>query len=140
MAKPIENDDCCFCCGMDNSEGLHLRFAYPQPGEAETELTVPERFSGWRSLTHGGFLSMLLDEAMAHACIRSGGEGPARNGVTAEMTVRFLKPVETGTQIRVVAKVAETKGRLLFTQGWIYAPDGTLLTEGKARFLSVNAE
>ncbi|HUW42394.1 MAG TPA: hypothetical protein VMV90_15410, partial [Rectinemataceae bacterium] len=69
MDTAIERDSNCFCCGKDNEKGLHLVFSYPAEGEAEATLLVPEYFSGWKRITHGGFLSMLLDEAMAHACL-----------------------------------------------------------------------
>jgi len=43
----VRRDNHCFVCGQDNPHGLRLRFAYPEPGRAETDLVIPERFSGW---------------------------------------------------------------------------------------------
>lgn len=138
MDTAIERDSNCFCCGVDNDKGLHLVFSYPGEGEAEASLRVPEYFSGWRRMTHGGFLSMLLDEAMAHACIAGAvsAGAAAASAVTAEMTVRFLKPVETGTQVRVAGKIVQTKGRIISTQGRIYDSDGMVAAEASARFLA----
>jgi len=135
MEQPIENDAHCFCCGTKNEHGLHLVFLYNDSGEAEASLVVPAYFSGWKSMTHGGFLSMLLDEVMAHACIHSAGPENDRTAVTAEMTVRFKKPVETGSRVRIVGKLIETKGRILSTQGFVYDEAGTVAAEGQARFL-----
>ena len=135
MEQTIENDSGCFCCGTKNERGLHLEFSYPAAGEAEASLVVPGYFSGWKNMTHGGFLSMLLDEAMAHACIRSAGPASDRTAVTAEMTVRFKKPVETGSRVRIVGKLIEAKGRILSTQGWVYDESGAVAAEGQARFL-----
>ncbi|MEW6363983.1 MAG: PaaI family thioesterase [Acidobacteriota bacterium] len=132
MGTFVELDDHCFCCGKDNQHGLRLRVEYPERGVAETSFVIPERFSGWREVTHGGLLSMLLDELMAHACISADVQA-----VTAEMTVRFLKPVATGTAVRIVGKVVEERSRLLNTQGWIYDPAGVTIAEGKARFVRV---
>ncbi len=132
MDRPIERDSHCFCCGKDNAQGLRLTFTYPEKGAAETSLSVPEHFSGWRRVTHGGFLSMLLDEAMAHACL---GTGEA--AVTGEITVRFLKPVETGTSIRAVGRVEENRGRVIRTRGWIFDSSGAAAAEGTAKFLLV---
>jgi uncharacterized protein (TIGR00369 family) len=129
MDMIIERDSHCFCCGKDNERGLHMIFTYPESGSAETSLEVPLYFQGWRNVTHGGFLSTILDEVMAHACI-----GIAKAAVTAEITVRFRKPVETGTRIRAVGKVTERKGRLLMTKGWIYDPSGAAAAEADARF------
>jgi len=82
-------------------------------------------------MTHGGLLSMLLDEAMAHACL---GEG--RMGVTAELTVRFRKPVETGSSVRIFGEVSESRGRMLRTRGRIEDAAGVALAEATATFIS----
>lgn len=135
MEQRIENDAGCFCCGAKNERGLHLRFSYPAAGEAEASLVIPEYFSGWKRMTHGGFLSMLLDEAMAHACIHVAEAVADRTAVTAEMTVRFRKPVETGTTVRIVGTVVGTKGRILSTQGTVFDVSGAPAAEATARFL-----
>jgi uncharacterized protein (TIGR00369 family) len=132
MDLTVGRDSMCFCCGKDNERGLRLSIDYPEKGAAETRLTVPQYFQGWRKLTHGGFLSTILDEVMAHACI-----GIARNAVTAEITVKFLKPVETGARIHAVGKVSETRGRIINTRGWVYNESGTEVAEANARFVVV---
>ncbi|HET7838312.1 MAG TPA: PaaI family thioesterase [Rectinemataceae bacterium] len=131
MDRPTERDNNCFCCGADNEKGLHLVFSYPAQGEAEASLIVPEHFSGWKRMTHGGFLSMLLDEVMAHACL-----GAAETAVTGEITVRFLKPVQTGTEVRLQGKVVEKKGRIIHTEGRILDAAGESAAEGRARFVA----
>jgi acyl-coenzyme A thioesterase PaaI-like protein len=69
MERELIRNDLCFVCGKNNAQGLRLAFAYPEPGRAETSCSIPEHFSGWQRMTHGGLLATLLDEAMAHACI-----------------------------------------------------------------------
>jgi uncharacterized protein (TIGR00369 family) len=130
MDLSIERDSCCFCCGKDNERGLHLEFSYPGKGEAETSLRVPEYFQGWRKVTHGGFLSTILDEVMAHACI-----GLALTAVTAEITVRFKKPLKTGSRIKAVGKAVEIKGHVINTRGWIYDDEGNAVALADARFV-----
>jgi uncharacterized protein (TIGR00369 family) len=133
--ESVERDSLCFCCGADNEKGLRLTFSHPEGGMAETSLEVPAHFSGWRRMTHGGFLSMILDEVMAHACLGSAGPGEA--AVTGEITVRFLRPVETGSKVRAVGRVEGTRGRIISTRGWIYDASGAAAAEATARFLSV---
>ena len=127
----IQNDKHCFCCGEDNDRGLKLKFRYPVEGTAETSLTVPQYFTGWEDLTHGGLISMLLDETMAHACISS-----KLIGVTAELTVRFKKPLPVNTEIFVKGTMTESKGRIALTSGTIKDAAGTVYATGKARFIS----
>jgi uncharacterized protein (TIGR00369 family) len=131
MNSTIERDNHCFCCGKDNKHGLRLSISYPEKGIAETTLEVPEWFSGWKSMTHGGLLATLLDEIMAHACV-----GMSQTAVTAEISVRFQKAVQTGSHIRAVGQVNEAKGRILVTKGWIYDADGAVAAEATARFIA----
>jgi uncharacterized protein (TIGR00369 family) len=121
----------CFCCGADNDRGLRLSITYPEKGTAETSLEVPAWFSGWKSMTHGGLLATLLDEIMAHACV-----GMAQRAVTAEITVRYQKAVETGALIRARGTVEEARGRILSTRGWLYDAEGALVAEATARFIA----
>ncbi len=128
----VARDGHCFVCGKENPQGLHLSFRHPELGRAETECLIPEHFSGWEHLTHVGLLATLLDEAMAYACLSLQG-----NAVTAELTVRFLKPVEVGQLVRVTGRVVETRRRVVNTEGEILGPDGQAVARGQARFLLV---
>jgi uncharacterized protein (TIGR00369 family) len=134
MDASIESDALCFCCGADNERGIHMKITYPEKGMAESIVVVPQWFTGWKDMTHGGFLSTILDEIMAHACI-----GTARSAVTAELTVRFKRPVRIGATVRAVGKVEETRGRLISTQGWLYDDQGNAVVSATARFVADNA-
>ncbi len=130
--REVRRDNRCFVCGQDNPHGLRLVIATPEPGSAETELVIPERFSGWERITHGGLLATLLDEAMAYACLSRAG-----NAVTVEITVRYLKPVEVGQKVRVRGRVKAIKGRVVETEGEILNPEEQVAARGQARFLMV---
>jgi uncharacterized protein (TIGR00369 family) len=130
MKEEIVNDDHCFCCGKKNTRGLQLSFRYPEKGKAETECIIPEYFTGWKRITHGGFLAMLLDETMAHSCISE-----TITGMTVDMQVRYLKPVDVGEQIRVVGEVTRLKSRIIETQARINNAAGDIVAKGNARFL-----
>jgi uncharacterized protein (TIGR00369 family) len=130
--REVRRDNRCFVCGQDNPHGLRLTITNPEPGSAETELVIPERFSGWERLTHGGLLATLLDEAMAYACLSRAG-----NAVTVEITVRYLKPVEVGQKVRVRGRVRVIKGRVVETEGEILNPEEQVAARGQARFLMV---
>jgi uncharacterized protein (TIGR00369 family) len=131
MDRPIDRDSLCFCCGADNERGLHLAITYPEKGSAETSVEVPAWFTGWKSMTHGGFLATVLDEIMAHACV-----GMSQRAVTAEMTVRYQKAVETGARLSARGKVEEARGRVLSTRGWLYDAEGSVVAEATGRFIA----
>ena len=135
MEQELIRDEHCFVCGKKNELGLRLDFTYPQPGRAEAACAIPEHFSGWRRLAHGGLLATLLDEVMAHACLNT--EGAA---VTMELTVRFLKPVEVGQQVRITGEIREVKGRILVTQGEVLNSGEEVVARASARFLKVRGQ
>ncbi len=126
----ILNDDHCFCCGVKNDRGLKLTFDTSVKDTAVTKLSVPEYFTGWANLTHGGLISMLLDETMAQACMAKD-----LKGVTAELTVRFIKPLPVGTEITVSGRIEELKKRIARTTGVIKDSGGTIYAEGRAKFI-----
>jgi uncharacterized protein (TIGR00369 family) len=132
MTLSIENDRRCFCCGPDNEHGLRLAISYPTKGTAEAALLIDPRYAGWRGITHGGLLSTVLDELMAHACIASGFKT-----VTAEMTTRFLKAVPVGTRVRITGAVTGEKGRVVNTEGKVYDAEGSLAAAATGRFMKV---
>jgi uncharacterized protein (TIGR00369 family) len=132
MSERAVDDHRCFCCGRDNPRGLHLSFAYPADGRAETEVRIPEYFSGWQEMAHGGFLAMILDETMAHACISTG-----RMGVTAEMQIRFLKPATVGQTVRVSGEIVEARAKLVDVRGEVTDGAGVALARATGRFIKV---
>jgi uncharacterized protein (TIGR00369 family) len=93
---------------------------------------VDQRYAGWKGITHGGLLSTVLDELMAHACISSGVKT-----VTAEMTIRFVKAVPVGTTVRITGAVTSERGRVMNTEGKLYDAEGALAAEATARFVKV---
>lgn len=128
--QSIRDDEHCFCCGANNEKGLHLNYSYPEPGAAETSLVIPDYFSGWEEITHGGLISMLLDETMAHAC-----KSRELQGVTGELTVRFRTPLPVGTKVNVHGSAAEPRGRLTRTEAVLNDDAGTVYATGSAKFI-----
>ncbi len=128
-SSEVVQDDLCFCCGRDNDRGLKLIFSYDGRGGAETSIEIPEWFSGWRRMTHGGLLSMLLDECMAHACISLHG-----NAITAELTVRYHAPVEVGSLVNIRSTAGFVRSRIIDATGTITDSFGKKIASGRARF------
>jgi len=108
VTDPLEliDDNGCFVCGQANPVGLRLRFA-ADSGRATTTLTLDRRYQGYAGIAHGGVVAALLDEAMAYAAISLG-----RWAATAEMTVRYLRPVPMGEPLLLVAHVTRDTARL----------------------------
>lgn len=125
----------CFACGKENPYGLHLDFTYHPDGSVSTVFTPEQRFQGYEGILHGGIITTLLDEVMAHVFIA--GKVPA---VTARIEVRFKKPVPIGTQLLVTGRPAGAKGRLLAAEAEITDLGGTVYSTGAGVFAPVRIE
>lgn len=119
----------CFVCGQQNLHGLKARFHFD--GErALTKIVASEEFEGYQGLYHGGILATLLDEVMIKAILARG-----IFAVTAEMTIRFKRPVTTGDRIRFVGRVVSVKGRLYSTEGEALGDDGVAYATASGLYL-----
>jgi uncharacterized protein (TIGR00369 family) len=130
----MEVDNYCFCCGKDNPQGMKLEIHTGEDGEVFTLYTPPAVFQGYQGVIHGGILSTLLDEIMAHAVLRQGTGSAA----TARMEVVFRRPARTGVQLRVTGRVDDVNGRRINTSGAIVDADGQRVAEAKALFLKIS--
>ncbi len=126
------SDNYCFVCGKDNPQGFKIEVRYSEAElAAETELSIPREYQGWAEVIHGGILSTLLDELMAHAVWRFAGPG-----LTLSMEVRFHAPLKPGEPIRVRGVMHTPNGSRRYAEGEIVRiADGQRIASGKSRFL-----
>jgi uncharacterized protein (TIGR00369 family) len=123
----------CFVCGKQNARGLRLDFALdPAHDEIVARFAFPQETQGFENIVHGGFVSMLLDESMAKACLEKGFRA-----VTAKMELRFKKPVLVGEEIEVRGSVVEVKGKKVFTRARCTGSSGELKALAVGFFLKV---
>lgn len=130
----LVDDHGCFACGGLNPDGLRIAFEYPEPGRCRAVLRLDRRFQGWRGILHGGIVSTILDECFAHAC---GGpsRGAGEKAVTAEMTVRFKKPVPIGQMVIGEGRVVRAGGRLVVCAATLADETGTVLAEATGKLI-----
>jgi uncharacterized protein (TIGR00369 family) len=119
----------CFACGKDNPQGLRLDIR-KTPSGVELDYVLPEQFAGWQGIAHGGIVATILDELLAWACNRTD-----RSMLTAEMTVRFRKPVRTGQPIHGVGRITEDRGRLILAEARLLDQSGRLLAEATGKMM-----
>lgn len=74
----------------------------------------------------GGYLCAMLDECMSVACMVA--SGMTHVAPTAEMKTSFFRPGMPGP-IRGVGRVVRWGGRVAFTEGELYDPEGRLLAK-----------
>jgi len=108
-----------------------MTFEAAEDESVTSRVVVPAAFQGWRGVTHGGVVALLLDEAMAYA---AGAAGVI--GVTGDMKMRFRKSVPTGEPLVVRGKVAWRRRNVLGIEATVRDEAGTLLASGVGSFLS----
>jgi len=132
--KEIAKYSECFVCGDKNDAGLQLKFYATDEG-AIAHYTTEEQYQGYKGILHGGIISTLLDEIMVKAVIAQGVVA-----VTAEMTVRFKKPIRIGERITLTANVRKKKSRIYMTGGQARREDGAVVASAVGKYLVVPRE
>ncbi len=108
----------CFGCSPANPRGLRLRFWRSEQG-CFTRYAIPEHLCGFDKVAHGGIIATLLDEVSAWTVIACLG----RLGVTREISIRYLRPVPTGIELKVAGQVISHDGRSAIVRASV-APAG----------------
>ncbi len=128
--KP-QSGNTCFGCGADNPFGLKLTFhGDPETGIVWTEFEPPAFLSGGAGIMHGGFISLLLDEASSKVLSLT-----SKRGLTRHLEVSFENPVPLQKMIRLEAELKQQDGRKHFIEATILNGDGDILARSKALFL-----
>jgi uncharacterized protein (TIGR00369 family) len=127
---PVD-DGHCFACGQNSAIGIKMRFTELPDGSVESRLTLAQPYQGWRGIAHGGIVAMLLDEAMAHA---AGARG--YKGMTADLKLRFRKPVPIGEPIVVHGAVRWQRRNVLNIEARIATEAGAELAAGEGSFIA----
>jgi acyl-coenzyme A thioesterase PaaI-like protein len=119
----------CLMCGQANPLGFKLKFRVQPEGSVLARFPCREAFRSYPQTLHGGVISALLDAAMTNALFSVGVVG-----VTAELTVRFLVPVELNRGAVVRAFVERDADPLFYVRAEI-VQDRKLMARGSGKFM-----
>lgn len=129
MSRCPESHSQCLMCGEDNPWSLRLDFEANAEGEVSAVFQAHEKLQGYAGILHGGVISALLDAAMTHCLFNQGIQG-----LTAELRVRFLKPVPWETPIELKAKLDEARPPLYQVKAEL-RQKGVIVAKAQAKFL-----
>jgi uncharacterized protein (TIGR00369 family) len=124
----------CFVCGNKNECGLKVDFFYDKD-VSRAEYVAEEKFQGYKDILHGGIISALLDKVMIKAVIARG-----ILVVTAEIQVKFIKPVKIGEKLFLEGKVTGEQKKIFTAEGTVSNSKGEMVAAGKGRFFKVTEE
>jgi acyl-coenzyme A thioesterase PaaI-like protein len=95
----------------------------------EAHVTFSRSYEGAPGFVHGGAIAAAFDQVLGMANLVSG-----HPGMTGTLTIRYVSPTPTDTEIRFEAEAGEKDGRKSFVTGRCYAGD-TLTAEAEATFI-----
>ncbi len=130
MAEVFDDDRFCFVCGEKNEYGLRLK-PRGENGHGTITWTPDRKYQGYTGVVHGGLLSTLMDEAMAYAAMSVAGVC-----ATAEIRVKFKKPVKTDCPVEVEAQVLDVRGRMIRLRA-VLTQDGLEKASAEGTFFKV---
>lgn len=129
MMSP-EQENYCFVCGKKNPKGLKVDIKLGK-GNCEFYFKTEKEYEGWKNIIHGGIIATLLDEAMVWACSSIGYKT-----VTAELNVRFKKPLQVGETVKVKGEIKEIKKKLIIAVA-IIEKEKEIYATGEGKFFIV---
>jgi len=127
----------CLVCGTENAAGLRGRFYELDDGQILGLFRLRPEHQSYPGRLHGGIISAALDETIGRAITIV---HPGAWGVTAELTVRFRKPVPLDRGLRVVGRITRDARRLFEGTGEVLLDDGTVAAEASGKYLRLPIE
>lgn len=112
---------------------IELQFTLDEAGHRiRAEWTPSKEHQGYADIVHGGMIGLVLDELMGNLLWKMG-----RPSVTAEMSVRFLKPAHVGKPLHAEAWVSSQKGRITHAEAVARNAAGAAVARAQARFVQI---
>ncbi|MEI6725767.1 MAG: PaaI family thioesterase [Actinomycetes bacterium] len=125
----------CMVCGRENPLSLEARFYDLEGGELLGVFDVRDEHQSYPGRVHGGVVTAMLDETIGRAITIA---NPGVWGVTAELKVRFRKPLPVSGELRCVGRITRDTSRLFEGSGEILLGDGTVAAEASGKYLKMS--
>lgn len=121
----------CFGCGPANPKGLHVR-SFPDGDEVVAEWQPSKEYEAFAGMLSGGIIGTLLDchcnwSAAWHLMQRAGADKPPCT-VTAEYSIKLLRPTPSDRPVKLVARVVESTDDRAVVAGELIAHDKVCAT------------
>lgn len=132
--KQINSKEC-FICGIDNDAGLKMRFYETEDNCVVGRFVARDVHQSYPGRLHGGIASTVLDEILGRTIQLYEPEAWA---VTADMSVKYKKPIPLNAELRAVARPTKYVHGLLFAEGEITDMDGNVLATASGRYMKLS--
>ena len=121
----------CLVCGdpQVNPNTLNRRFKVTQRG-VEVDFKAGAHHVGYEGIVHGGITTALLDETIGWAVAVE----RKKLFMTAELTVRFVRPLPINLPVTVRGRSIEHKSRYSIGEGEIVDGEGIVYAKASGKF------
>jgi len=132
-------DNICFGCGPANSQGLRIR-SFPHGDQVVAEWRSQPHHQAFEGALNGGIIGTLMDchcnwAAAWHLMHKLGADHPPCT-VTAEYSIKLLRPTPSSVPLQLVASVVESKEDRAVVEGKVVA-DGKVTATCRGTFVAV---
>jgi acyl-coenzyme A thioesterase PaaI-like protein len=121
----------CFGCGPANENGLHVR-SFADGDEVVAVWQPQTKYEAFPGMLSGGIIGTLLDchcnwTAAWHLMNKAGLDHPPCT-VTAEYSIKLLRPTPSDQAVRLVARIVESSQDRAIVEGELIAHERTTAT------------
>jgi uncharacterized protein (TIGR00369 family) len=131
----LPSSETCFICGEENAAGLQGRF-YVEGGKVKLPIQAGTHHCGYHNTVHGGVIAAAVDECMGWSAACAIG----RMCYTAELNVRYLRPLTLDAGAVAETEVVHATLRLVRARGEVVGADGTVYARAEGKFMPLTAE
>jgi acyl-coenzyme A thioesterase PaaI-like protein len=132
------NSKNCLVCGTENALSLKARFYETEKDELVALFTPNDSHQSYPNRLHGGMASAILDEVIGRAIMSRYNNNVW--GVTAELNLRYKKPIPLNQELKVVGRVIEERGPIFEGTGEIILPNGEVAVTARGKFFKMPIE
>jgi acyl-coenzyme A thioesterase PaaI-like protein len=121
----------CFGCGPANEKGLHVR-SFPNGEEVVAEWQPQPVYEAFTGMLSGGIIGTLLDchcnWTAAWSLMNKAGLDHPPCTVTADYTIKLLRPTPTNKPVRLHARLVESTADRAIVEGELIADEKVCAT------------
>ncbi|MBP1743934.1 MAG: uncharacterized protein H6Q58_912 [Firmicutes bacterium] len=134
VVKKQRNSTKCIVCGLNNELGLKAAFYELENGELVAIFKPVEEHQSYPGRMHGGISSAILDEVIGRAILV---KDESMWGVTAEISLKYRKPVPLNEELRVVGRITKDSKRIFEGTGEIILKNGDVAVSAAGKYIKM---
>lgn len=125
----------CLVCGMKNPFGLKAFFYETEKKELIAVFRTCAEHQSYPGRLHGGIAAAILDETIGRAILMHHEQEIW--GVTAELKMRFKKPIPLNEELKVVGRITKESNRLFEGSGELILQNGDIAVTCEGKYIKL---